>query len=107
MEKIDLPKDYFDGVWAHASLLHVSRENIPLVVDQIMKVLKPSGLLGLTLKEGVGEGFEDYKDRKRWFTYYLDDEIRDLFGEFEVLSFRRNPIGDKYVFLNYILKMKF
>ncbi len=99
----------FDGVWAYASLLHIPKNKIQNVVSRIEKVLKQEGILGLSLKEGKGEGFEPhhrFPGTQRWFTYYTDDEIRQLFGRFEVLHSSRTDVYDKYVFLNYVMKYR-
>lgn len=109
MRHLDLPNESFDGVWSYASLLHIDRHEAPNVVSEIERILKPGGALGLAVKEGEGEGFEEnykYPDTKRWFVYYKDEEIRQLFRNFEIISFGRERVKDKYTFLQYIMKQK-
>lgn len=112
LEELDLPENSFDGVWAYTSLLHVPRKKFERVFERIAGLLKPRGVLGLAVKEGLGEGFvveeEKYPGTRRWFTNFSDRELRAIFGErFELLSFSRQAIDEKRVFLDYLLKLKF
>jgi len=102
--------DRYDGIWAYAALLHVPRKNIPSVVSNIAKLLKPKGFLAIAVKEGVGEGFEThekYPETKRWFTYFSDEEIRSFFSrDFDLIETSKTNVKDKYVFLNYLFRLK-
>lgn len=42
---LDLPIDYFDGVFANASLFHVPCQSLPSVLQELAKTLKPGGVL--------------------------------------------------------------
>lgn len=44
-EHLGLPVEHYDGVWAMASLLHVQRPDLPGVLAQLGKALRPHGLL--------------------------------------------------------------
>ena len=50
-QEIDYLK-VFDGVWACASLLHLSREVLPKVLDRLEKALKSGGILYASFKYG-------------------------------------------------------
>jgi SAM-dependent methyltransferase len=45
----------FDGIWACASLLHVSETDLPDVLERLSRALKTEGALYVSFKEGVGE----------------------------------------------------
>jgi SAM-dependent methyltransferase len=45
----------FDGIWACASLLHVSLIELPNVFDRLASALAPSGVLYASFKYGSGE----------------------------------------------------
>ena len=45
----------YDGVWANASLLHVRRASLPVVLRRLAAVTRPGGTFHATLKEGDGE----------------------------------------------------
>lgn len=110
IEQLDLSDKSFDGVWSYASLLHVPKEKIPAVIQKIVRMLRPQGLLGLAVKEGTGEGLEEkksYPGAKRWFTYFTEAEILELFGkEFELLEFSKTNIENKFNFMNYIFRLR-
>jgi SAM-dependent methyltransferase len=70
--KLDLPQDYFDGVFANASLFHVPSQELPRVLRELWTTLKPGGVLFSSNprgdnKEGWnGERYGCYYDWPRW-----------------------------------------
>lgn len=44
----------FDGIWACASLLHVSREELPAILKKLYKALKDKGAMYASFKYGEG-----------------------------------------------------
>lgn len=54
-EALDLPHDYYDAVWAMASLLHVPRELLPQVLVHLANAMTEGGMLFASFKEGTGE----------------------------------------------------
>lgn len=110
IENIDFPAQSFDGIWAYASLLHVPKDRMPAVVQDITGLLKPNGLLALAVKEGKGEGMEThekYPGTQRWFTYFTDKEIKALFSQnFDLLAQSATPVSPRYNFLDYLFRIK-
>lgn len=49
----------FEGIWACASLLHVSEVDLPGVIDRLAAHLVPDGALYLSFKRGTGERVKD------------------------------------------------
>ena len=45
----------FDGVWACASLLHISKQKLPSVMTRLAKSLKPGGVMYASFKYGDSE----------------------------------------------------
>jgi len=45
----------YDGVWANASLLHVERADLPIVLSRLAGATRAGGVLALSVKEGEGE----------------------------------------------------
>jgi len=43
--RLDLPHDYFDGIFANASLFHIPSQELPRVLQQLYDSLKPQGAL--------------------------------------------------------------
>lgn len=67
----------FDAVWLNASLLHLPRSAAPGVLTEIHALLKPGGILYLSLKEGQGEIWEQ-REGRRFFTFYQAEEVIQL-----------------------------
>jgi len=72
----------FCGAWMAFSLLHVPKPDVPAVLAEVGRVLKPGAILYLSLFEGEGEGLRDndlsiYRF-KRYFAYYKQDELSGL-----------------------------
>src|SRR6201984_2177196 len=56
--KLDLPDNYFDGVFANASLFHVPSQELPRVLLELSETLKPRGALFCSNPRGNNaEGF--------------------------------------------------
>ncbi|MBY5791367.1 methyltransferase domain-containing protein [Rhizobium leguminosarum bv. viciae] len=56
----------FDGVWAHASLLHVPRSELPDVFARIRRALRTGGIIHATFKAGEAEGHDGFG---RYYNY--------------------------------------
>jgi hypothetical protein len=72
------------GIWAMASLLHLPREQAPLVLAEFGRLLTPGGVLCLSVKEGSGAAWSDRaygQLRPRYFTYWQPDEIDALLSD--------------------------
>ncbi len=65
---------HFDGIWACASLLHVSGAELPAVVRRLARALKPGGLLYASFKYGEGEQIRN----GRHFTDLDETGLADL-----------------------------
>lgn len=66
----------FEGLWAAASLLHLTRTEIPHVLDRLQRLLVPGGSFFASVKAGPAPGQE--ADDERHFTYFEPDEWRTL-----------------------------
>lgn len=53
--KLDLPDNYFDGVFANAALFHVPSQELPRVLLQLRAALKPKGVLFSSNPRGDNE----------------------------------------------------
>ncbi len=83
MYKLDSLSETFDCVFAQASLLHIPKRDIPLVLGKLLQRLKPDGLLYVAVKE-VREGDPEEKieiendygyEYQRFFSYFTKDEV--------------------------------
>lgn len=72
------PEGAYDAVWANASLLHVARENLPIVLRRLAEVTREGGLLRIAVKEGDGDGWSTHGSisKPRHFTYWRAEGLR-------------------------------
>jgi ubiquinone/menaquinone biosynthesis C-methylase UbiE len=70
----------FEAAWSCASLLHVPKQAAPAALQEVHRILKPGGMLILTIQEGISEGWEEsYVDGiKRFFVRYRKDEMQTM-----------------------------
>lgn len=68
----------FDGVWAYTSLLHIPKKDLPQALQEIHRILKPHGTLGLGLIEGNEECYRitEKVPEARFFALYTQSEIQ-------------------------------
>lgn len=80
LRTINLPTS-FDGIWACASLLHLTRDEFLPVIRNFHHMLAPNGVLFILMKEGTGEQLVTsgtIEKDTRFFTYYMSEEIKGL-----------------------------
>lgn len=53
--RLDLPGEYFDGIFANASLFHVPKQELPRVLGELRAALKPRGVLFSSNPRGANE----------------------------------------------------
>lgn len=68
----------YDGVWAHFSLLHAAKADMPGHLARIYAALKPGGRLYVGLKAGTGEKRDNLG---RFYAYYEQAELNDRLAE--------------------------
>jgi SAM-dependent methyltransferase len=72
---LDLPDNYFDGIFANASLFHVPAQELPRVLAELHASLKPGGVLFASNPRGdnqegwSGERYGAYHDLETWSCY--------------------------------------
>jgi len=82
--KLDLPAEYFDGVFANASLFHVPTQLLPRVLKELWATLKPGGVLFSSNPRGdnqegwSGERYGCYYDLARWRELVIDAGFIEL-----------------------------
>jgi ubiquinone/menaquinone biosynthesis C-methylase UbiE len=76
MLDLPFPNAFTEGVWASASLLHLSKSDFECTLDEIVRVLGISGRLTLMLKMGAGSSWETERYGKpRWFQYWSAGDL--------------------------------
>lgn len=104
LRKIKFPSNKFDGVWANAVLLHIRRAEMPRILKNFYRMLKPNGILHILVKKGKGEAFVKEplsQNRYRFFTYFSRRGVEKLVREvgFKVVysAFAADELGRKNV----------
>jgi SAM-dependent methyltransferase len=70
--QLSLPGEYFDGIFANASLFHVPSQELPRVLRELWATLKPEGVLFSSNPRGdneegwSGQRYGCYYDWARW-----------------------------------------
>jgi SAM-dependent methyltransferase len=71
----------FDAVWADGSVHHVTKAEARGVASEVVRVLKPGGVFGLSVALGMHDGFVSGRDGvkgRRWYSYFEPDELRAI-----------------------------
>ena len=79
---LDLPfgSHQFDGLFAKASLLHLAKEDVPQALQEIVNVVKPSGIIHIAIKGGDRERL--VKENKfgyefeRFFSFWKSEDFK-------------------------------
>ena len=82
--QLDLPDGRFDGVFANAVLFHVPGQELPRVLSQLHRTLKPGGVLFSSNPRGAGqEGWNGdrygaFHDWPSWQQYLTEAEFIEV-----------------------------
>lgn len=91
--------EFFDGVWAHASLLHLETiEEVSKALKEFHRVLKHGGVIHVFVKQQQGEEktgvvLDKLFGHERFFQWFTKDETRSLL---EQAGFFVEEIQNKY-----------
>lgn len=104
---LDFPTNYFNGVFARASLLHLKKTQMEFVLQKLHNILKDRGLLYVAMKEGSGEKevFSEYFKLNRFFALYTETELVKLLEKtgFKVIDKVREPhIREKEIWIQML-----
>ena len=105
---LDFPKDYFDGFWACAVLLHIPKSRIDKALRQLYRITKPRGVGFISVKKGKGEKItiEPPPDGKRFFAYYSLKEFETILlkNNFKILFSKERKKTEKTTWLIYFVR---
>ena len=105
VEKLTLPNNSFDGVWAAASLLHVPKERFDAVVSALSAVLRANGVLHISVKRGSGEHIVTEGEMKRYFVYWTERELVErLLPHFTIIAAWEEPGKDDEHWVKVVCK---
>ena len=89
--KLDLPENYFDGVFANAALFHVPSQELPRVLRELHATLKPRGVLFSSNPHGGNE--EGWRGQRYCVFWNLETWRRyvSAAGFVELMHYYRPP----------------
>lgn len=111
MRNLSFNNDYFDGIWASASILHIPKQEIQNVLYKLNRILKKDGVILISIKQGVGEEFiinkgkDNLEGAKRFFSFYSKDEFESLLNitNFKIIKYREDQNRNN-VFMNFLCR---
>lgn len=74
---LDFPENYFDAVFLKSLLVNIEKKNVPNVLEEVYRVLKPNGLVLISIYIGKGEHVIDEPLKpclKMLFNFYSQKE---------------------------------
>lgn len=80
----------FDGIWACASLLHVDRDVLPMMIQKYVNMMKNEGVFYMSFKEYK----EDFEFEGRYFTCFTKKSMESLLstiGNISIVSIIETP----------------
>jgi ubiquinone/menaquinone biosynthesis C-methylase UbiE len=93
--KMDIPDETYDGIWTCASVVNLLKKDLSPVLLEFLRVLKPGGIIFISVKEGQGERLISDKHGERIFSFYLEDELRAAFGKVGIKIIYSEVITDE------------
>jgi SAM-dependent methyltransferase len=75
---LDLPEQFFDGIFANASLIHVPQSEMLRVLQDLYQSLVPGGAIAMSLARGDGEGYADRLTGQRYTSFWEYGTIAPL-----------------------------
>ncbi|MEM3364754.1 MAG: class I SAM-dependent methyltransferase [Candidatus Micrarchaeia archaeon] len=103
MRTLKFPDNYFDGIWCCASFFHIPSEDADMALQEFNRVLKPKGVIFISVKQGRGERFiqkDVYKKGTHMFyRFYTRKSITELLDKngFEPINVWTETTRSKWV----------
>ncbi len=91
MDFFDLnDKEFYDGIWACSSILHVEREKLPDILRKMIKALKEDGVIYTCFKIGNKEIVQDGKYYNYITKELLENMLRQIDPNSQVVDYYEN-----------------
>lgn len=101
--------EFYDGIWACASILHLPKEELRDVFGRMIRAVKKGGYIYTSFKYGEAEGIR----KRRYFTDFTEETFREFIREIpemeiidEWVSADVRPGRSEEKWLNVILKKR-
>ncbi len=92
---LDLPSNYFDGIFANASLIHVPAREMSRVLQDLQQTLVDRGVIVMSMMRGQYEGFSERPTGARYVTGWEYETLAPqvLAAGFEIVEQYYRPPG--------------
>jgi len=99
IKRLPFGEGVFDAIWSVGSLLHISRRELPSVLAQIHKSLKPYGQFLASIKKGEGDIVDTLGRRNAFYQQHqwaslMEDAGFQISELEEIVERRQIPVGD-------------
>lgn len=101
--------DCYDGIWACSSILHLSKDELRIVINKMNRALKPNGIIYTSFKYGNFEG----ERNGRFFTDFTLDVFEDFISDVKDIVIEEywitgdvRPGREEEKWLNLVLRKK-
>ncbi len=98
IRKLDFPSEFFDGILASCSLIHIPKKDVPSLLEKFHQILKKDGAIYVALQEGKSEEIfidEPFKpDEKLFLNIISFKEIKNSLAKNKfsiVKKYERKP----------------
>ena len=78
-------RDIYDGIWACASILHLTKKELPGVLCRMRTALRENGVIYTSFKYGTFEG----ERNGRYFTYFTEESFGELLAQIPGLQIEK------------------
>ncbi len=82
IRELDFPPNFFDGILASCSLIHIPKKDVPSLIKKFHQIIKKDGAIYIALQGGKSEEIfvdEPFKpDEKLFLNIISFDEIKNL-----------------------------
>lgn len=99
--------DYYDGIWACSSILHLPKDELKMVIGRMIRALKSNGIIYTSFKYGNFEG----ERNGRFFTDFTLESFKDFIGDRKDIAIEEHwitgdvrPGREEEKWLNLILR---
>ena len=89
--KLELEEGSFDGVFANASLFHIPSQELPRILGELRRALRPGGILFSSNPRGNAEGWQEQR-----YGHYMEFETNEAYlkqAGFKIIDHYYRPRG--------------
>lgn len=114
IESLNLKNESVDAIWASASLLHVSKKAMPVVLENLYCTLKAGGIFYVSMKRGNGEEIKSddrYGGVEKFWNYVSEEELKQILEKqgFQILesdTYQKSTSYQTHPWISVICKKK-